>query len=764
MKQGKAGAWLCGVALFTLASTAAAQDPAAADRATDSPDEQQTSGNVSDPAENEIVITARRRSETTLTAPVSVTALTGQSLADAGVRRLEELAIRVPNFRQSTGGPNNFNFIRGIGSGSNAGFEQAVGVFVDEVYFGRGNQAHLPFFDMQQVEVLRGPQVLFFGNSTTAGAISFTTRRPGSEFAVNADASYEFNNREMVLNAGVDLPVNEQLALRFSAFHQDLDRGWLQSVVNGGETTEPRYTNTGVRAMVDYAPADTVELMFKAEYLDMRQLGNVLQPVTNLLNNPAIVETRFDQRRVVGRPAPFSGQGDVRNLEQQNYLLRGAIDIGSAELIATTGYVDYSFDQTIEADLTPQPIIDYRQNERYRQFSQEIRLAGSITDNLDYVIGGYFQRDTLGIDIFIEANVPPARFTGGRRARLDQRSTTASAFANFTLRPVEGLEITAGARYSNVRKRADQSTVPVNVVTGVPNPALEGPVYRSLFGITHAFTGLRQRQNAFMPQASIQYSVSPSAMLFARFVKGEKSGGFDPLYADSNPALASFRPETATSYEGGFKGSFANNAVTLALTGFYTDLDDLQVSTFNGSTNYVVGNAARARSKGFELEATWRPVSQLLISAVAGYTDFRYLSFTGAGCTSQQNVARPVGCSQDLSGRTGPFVSKFTGTLNAAWRQPVGRHELEISTAYSYRSSYNPSPSLDPLLQQDGFGLLDARLEFRSADGWRVGIFGRNLTNELFAEAGADVPGIRGATYLTTSRRRQVGIQAGVDF
>jgi iron complex outermembrane receptor protein len=768
MIRGMARAWLGGVALIALAGEALAQDRASAepvgDPAEGRNEEQQAGQTEAGSADNEIVITARRRSETTLTAPVSVTALSGASLADAGVRRLEELAIRVPNFRQSTGGPNNFNFIRGVGSGSNAGFEQAVGVFVDEIYFGRGNQAHLPFFDMQQVEVLRGPQVLFFGNSTTGGAISFTTRRPGREFAANADASYELNNRELVLNAGVDLPVNEQLSARLAVFHQDLDRGWLKSVVNGQDTTEPRYRNTGVRAIIDYAPADTVDVLFKAEYLDMRQLGNVLQPVTNILNNPAIVETVFDDRRVVGRPAPFSGLGDVRNLEQQSYLLRGAVEIGTAELILTTGYVDYNFDQTIEADLTPLPIIDYRQDERYRQFSQEIRLAGPITDTFDYVIGGYFQRDSLDLDIFIEANVPPAQFTGGRRARLDQRSTTASAFANFTLRPLDGLEITAGVRYSNVRKRADQSTVPVNVVTGVPNPALDGPVYRSLFGITHSFTGLRQQQDAFMPQASVQYFITPSTMLFARFVKGEKSGGFDPLYADSNPALASFRPETATSYEGGFKGSFADDTVTLALTAFYTDLDDLQVSTFNGSTNYVVGNAARARSQGFELEATWRPVPELRISGVAGYTDFEYVSFTGAGCTSQQNVARPVGCSQDLSGRTGPFVSRFTGTLNAAWRQPVGPHEIEIGTTYNYRSSYNPSPSLDPLLQQDGFGLLDARLEFRAADGWRVGIFGRNLTNELFAEAGADVPGIRGATYLTTSRRRQIGIQAGIDW
>jgi iron complex outermembrane recepter protein len=618
---------------------------------------------------------------------------------------------------------------------------------------------------MQQVEVVRGPQVLFLGNSTTGGAISFTTRRPGNEVAVNADVSYEFNNNELVLNAGVDLPISSNAAIRVSGYHQDLNRGWLKSIVNGEEVSEPKFRNTGVRGVFDFDNGSGFELTLKAEYLDLRQLGNVLQPVTNLLGNPAIVETVFDRRRVVGRPAPFSGAPtDERNLEQQSYLARASVDIGEATLIATTGYVDYDYDQTIEADLTPQPIIDFRQFETYRQFSQELRLAGSLSDSFDYVIGGYFQRDALEADLIIDANIPPAGLTAGRHARLDQKSRTLSGFANFTWRPVEKLEISAGARYSHVRKTADQSATVVDVVTGVPNPSRDGPVYRSVFGVPHVFTGLKLSEGAFMPQASVQYSFTPDTMVFARFVRGEKAGGFDPLYADADPSKVSFKSERATSYEGGIKTALAGRSLTLALTGFYTKLDDLQVSTFNGSTNYVVGNAARARSQGFELETTWKPIDPLSLSGVLGYTDFKYLDFAGAGCTSQQNVAQPVGCSQDLSGKTGAFVSKWTGTANLKWTQPVGRHAIEFNGTYSYRSAYFPSASLDPLQRQKGFGLVDARVEFQSDDGWRIAVFGRNLTNKLFGEAGADVPGVRGATYLTTSRGRQLGISAALDF
>lgn len=760
MRALAASALLCGAIYVIQPTPVQAQE---SDNST--PDSGAEAVPANKPAADEIVVTARRRAESTLDTPLSVTALSGSSLEGAGIRRLEELAIQVPNFRQSTGGPNNFNFIRGVGSGSNAGFEQAVGVFVDEIYLGRGNQAHLPFFDMQQVEVVRGPQVLFLGNSTTGGAISFTTRRPGNTVAANADASYEFNNNELVLNAGVDLPITSTTAIRVSGFHQDLERGWMKSIVNGGETTEPRYRNTGVRGVLDFDSGGGLELTLKAEYVDLRQLGNVLQPVTNLLSNPAIVETVFDRRRVVGRPAPFAGsRGDVRNMEQQSYLARASVELGEATLIATTGYVDYDYDQTIEADLTPLPIIDFRQFETYRQFSQELRLAGSLSESFDYVIGGYFQRDALEVDLIIDANIPQAGLTAGRHARLDQKARTLSMFANFTWRPIEKLEIAAGARYSHVRKTADQSATVVDVVTGVPNPSRDGPVYRSVFGVPHVFTGLRLGEGAFMPQLNVQYSFTPDTMAFARFVRGEKAGGFDPLYAEADPTKVSFKSERATSYEGGIKTALAGRSLTFALTGFYTKLDGLQVSTFNGATNYVVGNAARARSQGFELEATWKPVDPLSLSGVLGYTDFKYIDFAGAGCTSQQNVAQPVGCSQDLSGKTGPFVSRWTGTANVKWSQPVGRHAVELNGTYSFRSAYFPSPSLDPLQRQKGFGLLDARIEFQSADGWRLGLFGRNLTDKLFAEAGADVPGVRGATYLTTSRGRQIGISAAMDF
>lgn len=715
---------------------------------------------------NEVVVTARRRAETAQTTPLSVTALSGEAIEQAGVRRLEELSVRVPNFRASTGAVNPFNFIRGVGSGSNTGFEQAVGVFIDELYLGRGTQAHLPFFDMQQIEVLRGPQVLFLGNSTTGGAISLTTKRPGRTFAGNADASYEFRNQELVLNGGVDIPLGDRAAVRISGQHQDLDRGWLKSVVNGQLTTEPRYTNNAIRAVFEFQPHEAVDLMFKAEHVDLKLYGFTAQAVTNLLNNPAFTETRYDRRRYVGRPNPVPGrEQDERNMEQQTYLLRAAVDLGRFELVSTTGYITYDYDQAVEGDITPLPIIDFWQREDYRQFSQELRLSTSFGERVDLLVGGYYQDDALDTTLVFEGVVPPFNFVGARLNRLDQDSRTLSAFFNLTARPVEALEISAGARWTDVRKRGDQAAIPADVITGRPNPAIDGPVFRQLFGVPHVFEDLALDEDELMPEVSVRYNVTPDLMLFGRAVYGAKSGGFDPLYAGADRNLASFRAEKATSYEAGAKGYFADRTVSYALTAFYSEIDDLQVSVFDGRTNYVVGNAAKARSQGAEAQLTWRPSPALTLDATLGYTDFEYLNFQGAGCTSAQNVARPVGCSQDLSGKTGPYVSKVTAALNASYRQEVGPYELVYSASYNYRSAYHAAPSIDPLLKQDGFGLLDARVELVGPDErWRLAVFGRNLTDELFGEVGGDVPGMRGATYLTTSRGRQIGVQLGVNF
>jgi len=718
---------------------------------------------------DEVVVTARKRSEALLDVPVAVSVVSGKALEAQGIQNLQQLSLNTPSFRQSSGSVNPYISIRGVGTGSNASFEQAVGTFVDEIYTGRGRQGLLPFFDMERVEVLRGPQVLFFGNSTIGGAIAFATRKPTAEFSADLLVSREFENQESIVRGGVSIPLGDKAAVRIAGHYQDLSEGWVRSTALGQPVDEPTIESKGLRLTFTADPTDNLALTFKAETLENRTEGNTLQAVNNVARNPAVTEAVFDRHRVVGNGAPFVGAPEFYDISQDTFLARGVLTTAHGVFTAITGYVTYDYSTHIDADMGPLAYVDYRQVEDYAQFSQEFRFNSDTGTRFDYTLGAYFQRDHLDTVIVQDLNpaalgAPLAPF--GRRAGIDQVSKIYSVYLDTTWRITDALELEAGARYSRVRKSADQFARASSINTGIVNPALETPVWVSTFGAPHQLDDLSLSENEFMPQVGLRYRAG-GVMYFAHVTKGEKAGGFDALYGSANAAGARFRPERALSYEGGVKGSFFDRRLDAALTLYRTDIDDLQVSVFNGSTNFVVGNAAKARTQGGELELTARPLEGLRLTGNVGYVDFVYRDYRGAGCTYEQTIATAPGtfCRQDLSGKRAPFASKWTLNLGVNYSQNLEDFTVDWQANWNYRSSYNPSPALDPTLDQSGFALLDARLQVAPADGgWSIAAFGRNLTDKLYAESGSDVPGVRGARFLDTARGRQFGVELAVHF
>lgn len=718
---------------------------------------------------DEVVVTARKRSEALLDVPVAVSVVSGKALEAQGVQNLQQLSLNTPSFRQSTGSVNPYISIRGVGTGSNASFEQAVGTFIDEIYTGRGRQGLLPFFDMERVEVLRGPQVLFFGNSTIGGAISFATRKPTQELSANLLVSREFENQESIVRGGVSIPLGDKAAVRIAGHYQDLSDGWLHSTALSQPVDEPTIESKGLRLTFVADPTGNLALTFKAETLDNRTEGNTLQAVNNVARNPAITEAIFNRQRVVGNGAPFVGSPEFYDINQDTYLARGVLTTGYGVFTAITGYVTYDYGTHIDADMGPLAYVDYRQVEDYSQFSQEFRFNSDTGKTIDYTLGAYYQRDHLDTVILQDLNpaalgAPLAPF--GRRAGIDQVSKIYSIYLDTTWRITDALELEAGARYSRVRKSADQFARASNINTGIVNPALETPIWLATFGAPHQLNDLSLSESEFMPQVGLRYRAD-GIMYFAHVTKGEKAGGFDALYGSANAAGARFRPEKATSYEGGVKGSLFDRRLDVALTLYRTDIDDLQVSVFNGSTNFVVGNAAKARTQGGELELTARPLDGLRLTGNVGYVDFVYGDYRGAGCTYEQTIATRPGtvCRQDLTGKRAPFASKWTLNFGASYTQKLEDFTIDWQANWNYRSAYNPSPALDPTLDQSGFGLLDARIQVAPANGrWSVAVFGRNLADKLYAESGSDVPGVRGARFLDTARGRQLGVELAAHF
>ena len=273
-----------------------------------------------------------------------------------------------------------------------------------------------------------------------------------------------------------------------------------------------------------------------------------------------------------------------------------------------------------------------------------------------------------------------------------------------------------------------------------------------------------------MLQAIVTLQPTGDHNLFAKVVKGNKAGGVDSQYAApgnlANVASATFKAEEALSYEVGFKSYLLDGRLSFDVAVFRTDYEDLQVNSFNLVTNsFEVRNAGTSVSQGIELDTAWRPVEGMQLNLSVAYLDAYYDSFPLASCTPEQAAAVPAPCFNDLSGEPTPFNSKWTGTAGAEYRFRVGGLSVTPRIDLSSRSDYNPTTNGDPLLDQSGFTLVDARIDFVPAsERFTVGLFGKNLTDEIYTEF------VGGAAFLNrvrpgdTGRARQFGIQAGIEF
>ena len=732
------------------------------------------------PAANEdqvddIVVTARKRAENLRDVPVSITAIGGEDLTSAKITQVVDLASRVPNLVVTSGANLPFSLIRGFGSGNNLSFDQAVGKFVDNVSYGRDQDIRLPLFDIERVEVLKGPQVLLYGNSSTAGALNITTRKPAAEFAANGSAAYDFVANEVVVEGGLTAPLSEGVGLRLSGMYQDRARGITQNLLTGDR--EPGIKNYAVRAVFRAAPSPDLSFTLKGEFDHLRERGTGGELSYQTPGGPTFPDGELDSRNAVDNDvAPFF-QKAFNALN--NTTIQGDIqyDLGSGILSSTSAYRDLKFGQSTPS---PVPLLNAYLGYRYKQFSQEIRYAASL-DRLNFTIGAYLQHDTFLVTSAIDFNLaavgaplPPFALNGA----LDQTHNSYSIFADGTYNLADGLSLELGGRYTWIRKSADQSLVPGDVVPAKgfntqgealsPNPAFTGLF---LFGTgvpPHSFTGLKLRESFFQPQAVLQFKVSPKDQVYLKYVRGTKAGGFDYFYTGAPPAGpttagAQFAPEKASSFEAGFKGLAFDNRLGFSFAAFPTTFTDLQASSFQ-TASFVVSNVGKARTQGVEFDMTYAPVAGLRIASSGAYLDAKYLDYTGQPCTV--DGVGCVGGSQNLSGTRTPFASKWTGTLSIDYEHSLGEKLALAGGAALYaRSSYNASTNNEPRNRQDGYAQIDAHLDLKAIDGnWVLSFFARNLTDKKVLEFGGPTPGFPGSLFGYRSRGRQLGMRVGFGF
>ncbi len=770
----------------------------------------------------EVIVTAQKRVESLQDVPISVSAMSGEKMEDNSILDLEELTQYIPNVNINQGRATPNLFIRGVGSGTNAGFEQSVGMYVDGVYSGRGPLANVPItWDVGRVEILKGPQGILFGKNTIGGAINITTNRPSQEFEGSVDVLYEPDHGEQVVSGVISGGISDKVAGRLAVRYEGMDGWWDNRLLN---EEGPDRDNLMIRASLLWDASDTVEVMFKYEHGDFE--------TTSL---PSVVY-QSDQ------PLNFRGESPFPILDDQDEAAFDFMSINDTTIdtaVATvnweldfatftsiTAYSQYELETARNSDFAAVAAIDSINEEDYEQYSQELRLVSPGGETLDWIAGVYYQTseldrtgDNVALDLALLGPItlaPLIKIAEPRAPGLfDQDSDSWAIFAQGTYSFTDTFRGTIGLRYNEEEKDLDKITQNQDAIavrgTSVGLPELiifANPATRILIGDlrSHSFPGLNRDEEKFTWSSNLQWDVGEDTMLYATISTGFKGGGYDAAYSSEGETVRTGNPftgvpdggvvvtgttgevleyddETVLAYEVGAKMGLLEGAATLNIAVFRMEYDDLQVSALVGDV-FRVGNAGEAISQGVEVDGRWLLTEGLTIGASFAYLDAEYDDFTGAACTIPQ-VTDPVtnpGClrddgtniapgesggGQDLTDENLLFAPEWSANLNLEYVAPIGDNmELRFNADVNYNDEFDSALDLDPNTRHDDATKVNARIGLASvADTWSVAVIGKNLTDETTQVWRNDVPVNASNSYFAVPERpRSIAIQARYRF
>ena len=728
----------------------------------------------------EVIVTAQKRAESLQDVPISVNVMSGDKMNSAGITDLESLSAFVPNFSINQTGISTTITIRGISSGINQGFEQSVGMYVDGIYYGRAQLARAPLFDLERVEVLRGPQSILFGKNSIAGAVSMTTAKPTDEFESSLTLLYEPDHGEQDARFVVSGPLSKSVAGRLSILKRTLD-GYMTNTLSGDD--EPDKDEQVVRAQLAWDATENLTAVLKLEQSRFDVIGRNIEVIGDTAGETGVglstIYPVFSGGVPLDSKQDFKRQanGDFSDNETENAVLTIEYNLGENVLTSVTGYSAYEYDELCDCEYTGLNTFTLGLKEEFDQFSQELRIASPTGETLEYIAGLFYQTNDLEFSDQFDVPVNSAltgisgTLAGYRSQRVfDQDSDLWSVFAQATWNINDRLRVTLGGRYTDESKSASR-----NFFSGTeaPNPIVVANITaldlaeNVLRAEPHQISGDRD-ETAFTPLANVQYNITDEIMVYATYTTGFKSGGFD-VRSNASPdinvgvpaaittalsqppspvGVFEFEDEEAQSFEVGSKMSLLDGAAELNIALYRTEYEDLQVSIFDGGLGFNVGNAAQANVQGLELDARWRVTQELTLSGSAAYLDFEFEDYDNGECYFLQQQLEPSTvtnaaldmCSFD--GKRPVYTPEWTANIAADYTRPIGEElELNAGVDLGYYDDYLASPTLDPRVAQESYTKVDARIALAQIDGdWAVAIIGRNLTDESIMTFASEVP------------------------
>ena len=762
----------------------------------------------------DIIVTAQGRQQRLQDVPVSVSVVSGDQLEQQGIRTLQDVSSRVANVRITTGSLVNSINVRGVGSGENPGFEQAVATFADGVYRSRSRTTMSALFDVDRVEILKGPQTTFFGANASAGALSITTRKPGDVFEYNASGLYGLSDGEYNFEGGVTMPISATLsgraAVRVSGMEGFVD---LPGGKNG-----PHDNSVQGRLSLRWQPTANWTTDLRVDRARSRIDDYAPFQMTNCPASGGFPASSVCES-ILAANADFEDKLDYNSQSLPSYshfdffetALTNNFDVGPGTIRTITAYSDMKVKQRQPLIPVNYPTLSgyepfpIEAKEKYKFFSQEVRFESKSGGTFEYAFGGYYQHGKLDYDTQAGFFFNPGPFPSfpalietvfGDYPDFDpsyaltgapfsqQRENTWSAFASLTIRPVERVRINLGGRYTDVTKKAHRYLVIgstenavaetlVPYTSATPDGQLPLPVAACIImGCTLGdFATNKVHDNKFMPSVGLQFDATDDVMLYATYSKGFKAGGFS---TSSSPSV--FGPEVVDAYEIGMKGSFFDRALTLNIAAFRMDYKGLQETTFDSNLASSITNAAGARSQGIEVGAGWRIAEGVRFSADLAYLDAKYTDYANGECTKlsqyalsgnpdnpAETVCEAGGGIQDLSGKRRAYAAKWSGSVGLDFTVPAGDNEFRVSPVVNFSSAYFMTATADDLFRQKAFQKYDLRLGYGPADRrWELAVIGRNLTNVATTSYRLGVPGADGSVLNLVERGRSVGIQLTV--
>ncbi|GGA55949.1 TonB-dependent receptor [Sphingomonas psychrolutea] len=694
-----------------------------------------------DVADGDIVVTARRREETLLDVPIAATAFSAARLEQTGVVDLTDLQNVTPNTTLKNARGTNSTlaaFIRGVGQQDPVpGFEAGIGIYLDDVYLNRPQAAVLDVYEVERIEVLRGPQGTLYGRNTIGGAVKYVTKRLADGPEASFKGSYgSFNQADGIVS--LSTPLGSLFKVGVSGAR--LTRGGFGRNTNLNIDNYNKDVWAG-RGTIEFAsPDDRMTLRLTGDYTeDKSNARNGSRLITSLLSGAPVQANAFDTRAGLNNPKQNIQAGGLSLVATAQ--LSDAITFKSISAFRK----DRSF-TPIDFDALPATDVDVPAVYRNEQTSQEFQFAYK-SDKLNGLVGFYYlgAKASTGFDVLLSTTF--ANFNAYTKG--DVRTETSSIFADFTYDFIPQLSLSLGGRYTWDERR---STIFKASYLGLTSEFGGTPVP---FGAPSTdFTGTANFKR-FTPRASLSFKPTPDHLLYASYAEGFKGGGFDPRGSGTSSPIANpaagrtyqdiynyllFKPEVVKSYEIGYKGSLFDKRLNIALDGFYSDYSDVQVP---GSVGCVIGgvqsfcgittNAAKATIKGVELETTGvlargfaGPGSNVSLSGTLGYISAKYKTFIGPTGVDVANV-RVFQNTPDWT-----LSSTLAGTI------PVGAGKVNANTTLSYRTLTHQFETASPFLDQPGYALWDANLTYSFGRGGRysIGVHAKNITNKIYKTAG----------------------------